>query len=199
MIIENGGGAPQAWAKVDVNNRLHVLSVSEGFNIEAALLGDNYNINSGNINLTTANKSAVFYLKNNEDLKFVIEDVLVILGNSTGGSGDLQVDILQNPTTGTIVDNAVLAQTVVNRNFGKTSTSLDADVYKGVEGDTFTNGTLFADTTRTGAGVIEFDADVIILEKGSSLGIEVTPQSGNTSMSVKIAVVGYLIDTEVTR
>jgi hypothetical protein len=177
MIIENGGGSPQAWAKVDVNNRLHVLSVSEGFNIEAALLGDNYNINSGVMTLTSGNKSAVFYLKNNEDLKFVIEDILVILGGSTGGSGDLQVDILQNPTTGTIVDNAVSAQTIVNRNFGKTSTSLDASVYKGAEGDTFTNGVLFADTTRTGSGVIEFDADVIILEKGSSLGIEVTPQA----------------------
>lgn len=198
MIIENGGGSPQAWAKVDVNNRLHVLSVSEGFNIEAALLGDNYNINSGTITLTSANKTAVFYMKNLEDKPFVIEDILVINGVSTGGSGDLGVDILQNPTTGTIIDNAVDVQTVVNRNFGKTSTSLDADVYRGIEGDTLTNGVLFADTTRTGAGVVEFDADVIVLPKGASLGIEITPQAGNTSMTSKIAVVGYLVDTEVT-
>jgi hypothetical protein len=47
MIIENGGGSPQAWAKVDINNRLHTLSVSEGFNIDAALKGVNFNINSG--------------------------------------------------------------------------------------------------------------------------------------------------------
>jgi hypothetical protein len=199
MIIENGGGAPQAWAKVDTNNRLHVLSVSEGFNIEAALLGDNFNINSGTVNLTSSNKSAVFHFRNNETKPFVIEAVLAIIGSSTGGSGDFEVEIIQNPTTGTIVDNALAAQTVVNRNFGKTSSTLDADVYKGAEGYTATNGELFADTTRTGAGVIEFDADVMVLPKGSSMGICVTPQTGNTSMNVKIAVVGYLIDTEVTK
>lgn len=198
MMVENGGGGHQAYAKVDVNNRLHVLSVSEGFNIEAAILGDNFNINSGTITLTSANKSGVFYFKNLEAKPFVIEDVLVITGASTGGSGDMQVDILQNPTTGTVIDNAVAAQTIANRNFGKTSSTLSADVFKGAEASTFTNGILFADTTRTSASVIEFDADVMILPKGSSLGVEVTPPAGNTSMMVKIAVVGYLIDTEVT-
>ena len=198
MIIENGGGAPQAWAKVDTNNRLHVLSVSEGFNIEAALKGDNFNINSGTLTLTSANKSAVFYFKNNETKKFVIEDVLVITGSSTGGTGDLAINLIQNPTTGTIIDNATAVTTVANRNFGMTSSTLAADVYKGAEGYTFTNGTVFADTTRNATGVVEFDADVMVLPRGSSVGVEVTPQPSNTSMAVKVAIVGYLIDTEVT-
>jgi hypothetical protein len=198
MIIENGGGAPQAWAKVDVNNRLHTLSVSEGFNIDAALKGVNFNINSGSVSLTSANKSAVFYFKNNEIRKFIIEDIIVITGSSTGGTGDLSIDIIQNPTTGTIIDNEVAASTVANRNFGLTSSTLSADVFRGVEGDTFTNGTMFADTTRGSTGVVEFDADVLVLPRGSSIGVEVTPQPSNTSMSVKVAVVGYLVDTEVT-
>jgi hypothetical protein len=75
---------------------------------------------------------------------------------------------------------------------------LSADVFRGVEGDTFTNGTIFADTTRGNTGVVEFDADVLVLPRGSSIGVEVTPQPSNTSMSVKVAVVGYLVDTEVT-
>ncbi len=194
MIISNGGGGPQADARVDTNNRLHVVSLSEGFNIEAALLGDNFNINSGNITLTSDSKSAVFYFKNSSDKNFIIEDILVILGTSTGGSGDLNVEVLQNPSTGTIIDNALSAETVANRHFGLTANTLDAIVYKGIEGDTFTNGTLFADTTRTQPGVIEFDADVVILSKGASVGVNITPQTGNTNKNVKVAIVGYLID-----
>jgi hypothetical protein len=198
MIISNGGGGPLANAKVDTNNRLHVLSVSEGFNIEAALLGDNFNINSGVVNLTSSNKSAIAYFRNNDDKPFVIEDVLVVHGASLGGSGDLTVEILQNPSAGTIVTNAVPANTIANRNFGKTSKTLNADVYVGVEGDTLTSGSIFADTSRTAPGVIEFDADVVVLEKGSSIGVCFTPQAGNSLTQVRVAIVGYLIDTGIT-
>ena len=195
MIINNGGGGPQADAKVDVNNRLHTLALSEGFNIEAALLGNNFNINSGDITLTSDSKSAVFYFKNLEAKIFIIEDILVILGTSTGGSGDLSVEVLQNPTTGTIIDTATPVSTVANRHFGLTAQTLDADLYKGAEGATLTSGPLFSDTTRTGPGVIEFDADVIVLSKGASIGVCVTPQTGNTNKNVKVAIVGSLVDT----
>jgi hypothetical protein len=190
-ILDGTGSGNEA--AVDKNNRLQVLAISEGYSIEAAIQGENYNLNTGSISLTSSNKSAVFYLKNNEDKAFIIEDIIVILGASTGGTGDLVVDVVRNPSTGTIISNAVDVDIVANRNFGS-NRPLTADSYKGVEGDTITDGSDFADTTRSSAGtVIHFDSDVIILPKGSSIGINITPQASNTSMNVKIAIVGYLV------
>ena len=180
-------------AQVDSKGRLRTYSVSEGFSIDAAANGENYNINTGAITLTSANESAVLYMKNNEDKDFVIEDIIVILGASTGGTGDLSINLVRNPTLGTIIDNATAVDVIGNRNFGS-SRLLVANVYKGAEGYTLTNGDDFADTTRSAAStIVHFDADVIILPKGTSIGVNIDPQASNTSMVIKVAVVGYLI------
>ena len=52
-------------AKVDSDYRLTVSSVSRDLSSESARIGENYNINTGAITLTTANESAVAYIKNN--------------------------------------------------------------------------------------------------------------------------------------
>ena len=190
QILDGKGTGKRA--EVDLNNRLQVFSISEGLSLDAAKNGENYNINTGSITLTSANQSAVLYMKNNEDKTFVITDVIVILGASTGGSGDLTVEVIRNPTTGTIISGASDVAVVGNRNFGS-SREFVADIYKGAEGNTITNGTDFSDTTRSAAStVIHFDADVIAMPKGTSIGVNITPQASNTSMAVKIAVVGYL-------
>ena len=191
-IIEDGKGQGRN-AEVDKNNRLQVKSVSEGFNVEAAILGDNYNINTGAITLTSADNSAVFYLKNTNEELFIITEVIVILGTSTGGSGDTVVKIIKNPTTGTIISTATDADNVENRNFGS-SKLFGGHVFKGVEGDDFTNGSEFANTTRSTNAVINFDADVMVLPKDSTVGVEVEPATGNTSQVVKVAVVGFLFE-----
>ena len=190
QIIDGKGTGKRA--EVDSNNRLKTFSVSEGLSLDAAKKGENYNINTGSITLTSANESSVLYIKNNEDKNFVIEDVIIILGASTGGTGDLSINLVRNPTTGTIIDNATDADVVANRNFGS-SRELVANVYKGAEGYTLTNGSDFADTTRSSAStVVHFDAYVIVLPKGTSLGVNIDPQASNTSMAVKVAIVGYL-------
>lgn len=190
QILDGTGSGKRA--KVDENNRLQVFCVSETLNLEAARSGESYNINTGAITLTSANKSAVLYIKNNEDKQFIINEIIVILGASTGGTGDLTVELIRNPTLGTIVSGAVDADIISNRDFGS-SKVLVADVFKGAEGNTITDGTNFGDTTRSSAStVVTFDADVVVLPKGTSIGVNVTPQSSNTSMSVKVAVVGYL-------
>lgn len=191
QIIDGKGTGSRA--RVDSDNRLHTFSIAEDLSIEAAKLGKNYNINTGSILLASANQSAVLYIKNNEDSDFVIEDVIVILGTSTGGSGDLTIELIRNPTTGTIISGASDVSIIGNRNFGS-SKSLVADVFKGAEGNTLTNGDDFAVTTRsTSSTVVHFDSDVIILPKGTSIGVNVTPQPSNTAMSVKVAIVGYLL------
>lgn len=193
FIIKDGTGTG-ASAKVDKHNRLLVKSISEGFNVDSAIVGDNYNINTGAITLTSGNESAVAYFKNNEDNIFIVREILIILGSSTGGSGNLEVELLRNPTAGTIVSGASDMDTVVNRNFGN-SQIIVADTYKGAEGNTFTDGETFANTIRTSTSLpISFDADVVVLKKGNSLGVNVTPQAGNTSMDVRVAIVGFLFD-----
>jgi hypothetical protein len=61
-------------------------------------------------------------------------------------------------------------------------------VYKGVEGDTITGGTLFAASGRDvfDAPVV-FDAAPIKLSKGNSIAISYTPPTSNTSQTVIVA------------
>ena len=189
--IIDGKGTGYRVAVCD-KNRLQTFTVSEDLSIDAAKSGENYNINTGSITLTSSTESAVLYIKNNEDKNFIIEDVIVILGASTGGTGDLSIELVRNPKLGTIVSGATNVDVVGNRNFGS-SRELVADVYKGAEGNTITDGTSFADTTRSSAGtVVHFDGDVMVLPKGTSLGVNITPQTSNTSMNVKVAIIGYL-------
>ena len=194
MDVTIKNGANGNIAEVDKKGRVQTFSISEGLNIESANIGENYNINTGAITLTTANESAVLYMKNNEEKSFIIEEVIIILGASTGGTGDLQIELIRNPTTGTIVSNAVNVDIVANRNFGS-NRELLKDTYKGAEGYTLTSGEDFSSTTRSsGSTVVSFDGDVIVLPKGSSIGVNVTPQASNTSMVVKVAIIGYLFD-----
>ena len=191
LIIESADNGNKA--KVDDKGRLKTFSISEGYSIEAAELGESFNINTGSVSLTSATESSIAYFKNNEDKDFIIESIIIIFGSSTGGSGDHAVEIIKNPTAGTIISNAVAGDTVSNRNFGSAK-SLIADFYKGVEGDTGNSGEVFASTTRSSASSapIELDADVIVIPKNSSLSVNFTPATGNTSMNVKVAIVGFL-------
>jgi len=188
-----GDGTGKSFeAKVDGENRLHTLAISEGFNVDSAVNGKNYNFNTGDITLTSASKSAIAYIKNLENDDLIIRDILIISDTSTGGSGDFSVEIIRNPTTGTIISGATDFSVKANRNFGSVRDFV-GDVFKGAEANTLTNGENFSETSRsTTTTPISFDADVIILPKGASLGVNYTPQTGNTSQVVKVAIVGFL-------
>ena len=179
--------------KVDSDNRAYVDSVSKDTSINAALNGESYNINSGSITLTTGNESGIIYVKNSEEKYLVIKEIIVILGSSTGGSGEGEVKIVKNPNKGTLVTNATVAEIVENRNFSS-SRELEASIYKGIEGATVTNGDTFATTTRSSfPTVITFDASAIILAKGNSIAVNFTPPTSNTSQTIKIAITAYLV------
>jgi hypothetical protein len=194
MKIESGTGNGKL-VKVDDQNRMYVDSITFNRSEEEVERGNGYNINTGVITLTTANKSAVLYLKNNEDSPLVITSLFYMWGTSTGGSGDVLVTVLRNPTTGTIVSGASAAEMAgVNRNFGSNKT-LDADVYKGAEGNTFTNGDKVIESIldQTARRTVLSVGDIVI-PKGSSLGIDMTPATGNTSVDVEFAI-SCFIDT----
>jgi hypothetical protein len=199
MLIENGGGGQQSWAKVDTNNRLHTETVSREVLTEAVFKGEAFNFNTGAITLTTGNESALGYLAYNGDVPFVVTEILFIIGAATGTlSTEGIAKIYRNPTGGTIVSGAVPVETAANRDFSS-SITVTGDMFKGAEGNTLTGGTVFADTSRGSSfsGVISFDAAPILLRKGNTLGVSWEPPTGNTSQVVKIAATGYISGSDV--
>lgn len=151
----------------------------------AAEDGRSYNINTGSITLTSANKSACLYVKNNSTKDIIIPLAGFLIGNSTGGTGDLLLEIVRNPTTGTIVSGAGAVAVEANKNFGSNKT-LTVDAFKGAEGNTITDGTTAYYSLLNSAGrQYVINTGWVVLPKGSSIGINVTPQASNTSMNIQ--------------
>ena len=180
-------------AEVDSENRLRVFSISEQEVYNASSLGNSYNFNTGVINLTSASKSAVLYIKNNGDPDLVLTQLSYSMGNSTGGAGDVLVTVLRNPTTGTIISNAVDMEVGgVNRNFGS-SKIITTDSYKGTEGYTFTNGVKIIDTIIDQAPIrVAIELGGISMPKGSSIGIDITPATSNSNVNIVLDASIYI-------
>ena len=183
-IVDGTGSGNRA--KVGANNRLYTSAVSSTTVESLALSGDTFNFNTGDITLTSGNESGVAYLKNNEDESLLITSVGFLLGNSTGGTGDLVCKIYSDVSTGTLVSGATATDILVNKNFGSSKTLL-ADAYKGTEGSTITDGTL-AYTSRLAGSARPYviATGALVLPKGEAIAVSITPQTSNTSMIVNV-------------
>lgn len=185
MRVEDGTGKGFS-AKVNEFGQLATKSVISTLENFGATKGYTFNVNTGNINLTTANASALLYLKNNGEDDLYVSTIGYLLGNSTGGTGDIFAEVLRNPTTGTIVDGATNADVIANKNFGS-SRPLNADVFKGAEGNTFTDGDIAYTSLLNSAGKqYAIATGSVVLPRGSSIGVRLTPQTSNTNMDVEV-------------
>lgn len=185
MYINDGKGTG-SQAEVDVNNRLQTLSVSLAAAQRSAIDGDTYNVNTGTINLTTANESGLIYLKNTGSTDLHITSIGYLLGNSTGGTGDTLMTVKRNPTTGTLISGATNVDVNINKNFGSTQT-LSVNAYKGAEGNTVTDGdeayySLLPGVSRS----YVITTGTLVLPQGSSISVSMTPPAGNTSVDVQV-------------
>jgi hypothetical protein len=176
-IIKDGTG-DCFKAKVNSQNRLHTNSVILEDNDMSALKGKAYITNTSQLTLTSANASAVLYLKNTGNEDIITNRFSISLSDSTNGSGRMLFEIIRNPTA--ISTSTVL--TPVNRNFGSNNI-VTVDAIEGDEAATFTGGTvlsrtLFAVNTSVLA-TISF-----VIPKGTSIGFRITPPTGNTSLDV---------------
>lgn len=180
-ILDGTGGG--YLAKVDQHNRLATDSLTVDEALNATFEGMSYNVNSGDITLTSANESGVVYVSNtNSSVDIVVDTLILIMGASTGGSGDLKVDVKRNPTAGTLISSGTAFDSV-NRDFGSANT-LGATILKGAEGSTVTDGddafkTIITAQNRTVAPVN------YVLRPGNSIAITITPPTGNTSMTIQ--------------
>lgn len=174
-------------ARVSDTQRVAVEAITQEEQDEAAVKGWKFNVNTGDITLTNATKTSVLYIKNNGDYDIVINNLIYNLGNTTGGSGDVLIEALRNPTAGGIITNAnnvAIGPTVAaNENFASTNL-LEGLFYKGATGETALSGqdglTLSTRSADNAIRIMLSQLD-LVLPKGTALGIDYTPPSGNTS------------------
>ena len=188
LRVKDGSGG--AWtAKVDSDNRLHTRSVGLTLDAQRSREGFGYNLNTGTITLTDGAESSVMYLKYNGTKRFHITRLVYSFGTLSGTVSDsIRMFIKQNPTTGTLISDETDVDMNGNRDFSSANT-LPADVYKGAQGKTLTDGTdvlLF----NAAGGTRSITPVDIILSPGNSIGMtaQLNATGGGTMYA---AIVGY--------
>ncbi len=166
-------------AGVNANNRLLTRTINENLFLYGAEEGDAFFIGAPIINLTTANESAILFIKNNEDEPLILGQFFITAEATTGGAPNMiRVNWYKNPTS----ISSGTATFPLNQNFGS-SKVLDADIEYGAEGSAVTGGSLAATLTFPIGVSNTIDAN-LVLEKGSSVAITYVPPAGNTSANV---------------
>lgn len=189
--IESGTGNGQELG-IDKNKRALTKSHSLNSKEYSSDAGWRFNSGSGLITLTSAAESAVYYFKNNEDYDFVITNVFASAGASTSGTTTFAIlKVYFSPTGGTLISNAVAAPSPNNFKIGSAN-ELTATVYKGVTGDTATGGTSSILRFFQIQGETNIPADGIIVPKGQSIAISLTPPASNASLPIVVGISGYV-------
>ena len=109
-------------------------------------------------------------------------------------SGDWYHRIVRNPTSGTIIDNA-LAAGVSNSNHGSANilNGNASNIFKGIEGDTVTNGTGVPLPVHATSNRIVFPVGRRI-PKGSSFAVVVTSPTINSGSVIAVSVAHVFLD-----
>jgi len=186
MLVEDGKGTGLK-AKVDTSYRLHVQSVAETEGLHAVVLGDAFNINTGNVTFSAA--GTLLYIQNNEDRDLVIEAIAVGAGQAT--VSDIgEMTIVRNPTGGDLITDATAVDMNQNRDFGSSKT-LSAFAYKGKSAGTLTGGedTLLVYIGANNRSLISLNLQI---PKGTSIGITLDPKLSSGTMKAYCAAVCYL-------
>jgi len=184
-VIKSGSGGNVA--AVDDSNRLMTRAVIETSFIEAVLMGEGFALVTGDITLTTATESALFFFQNDNDSDLVFFSSAFSFGPSTGGSGTLQnISYTQSTamTSGTGTDVII-----GNLNLGNSQTTPNTSEL-GQEGASLDGP---ANAARRFAFDETFQSTFfIVIPKGSTLGISIIPPTGNTSMVVNATFDFYI-------
>jgi hypothetical protein len=187
--ITDGRGRGYA-AGVNSAGRLLTSSRSIPAGAFASLEGRYFAVNTDDITLTSDSESAVLFVNYRGESQLIIPQLNLTVGTSTGGDGSApSFRTIENPTD---ISSSVFAN-IRNRNFSSVASSLVGDFRAGVEGDTFTGGEEFGIIRPSNIGLnsIDLNAAPIVLETGNTLGIAITPPTGNTSATYRVFVFAY--------
>lgn len=193
MRLQDGTGKGYT-AKVDPRNRISAMSTSQAVSTQRSLDGAGYNLNTGKIGLTSGAESAVFYMKYNGTTKFHVTRIVIGLGVLGGTISDsVEMFVKVNPTLGTIITDETDIDMNANRDLSSANT-LAADVYKGAELKTITNGDdaflFFAEGNQRSITAVD-----LIMSPGNSMGITVQLNATGGG-NIYIAVVGHETEAE---
>lgn len=173
--IKDGTGSSRK-ARVDNGNRLLTSSTIRSEREAEALLGEAYILGSGFVTLSAATPSAILYFKNDGDEDLVITKFLIGVRNNvtTISENHVRGIIQQNPTgmTGGTGSPVVLK----NANFSSSNT-IEFTSEIGQEGAGLTGGSTYLETVAA-TEVLTSENDSIILSKGASIGVTITPPTG---------------------
>lgn len=191
-FITDGTGTG-VMACVSADNRLKTDAITTSKEVSALENQWAFNIETPLITLTSAGKSGVLYLKNNEQSKNIhISGFFNLLGNSTGGSGDLYLYYEFNTVGGTFVAATSNTVTPVNKYVGSTK-SMSATVLFGAEGLTVDTGLKAITSLSTSIGRNPLFVEILLPPAGS-IAVSVKPQASNTSMDLIAAIDCHLKD-----
>lgn len=184
MIITDGTGS-SVGVEVDDTNKLMARAIARTEVTEASSNGDSYIVTSGFVTLTNTSKSAILYYKNEEDRDVIITRFIGNARSSTGASvSHVLADIVSNPSG--MVGGTTVTAPANNLNLGSSRTLLrSAEV--GLQGATLTGGAPFSGFVLPLQN-FSVESSSIIMPKGSSIGVTVTPPAGNTSFSFAIGL-----------
>lgn len=186
--IQDGTGKGNV-AGVDKTNRLLSRTINETIFENSAEEGEAYFIGTPLISLTNSALSTIFFILNNEDADLIFDNFFLIAEATTGGSPNIfRTTWYKNPTS----ISSATSTTPLNQNFGSSKT-LSGTFQYGAQGSTATGGSVVAQLSFP-IGVFNDIPAKLVLPKGSSFAIGITPPTGNTSMAVQFGgrVIRYI-------
>jgi len=191
--IRDGTGTSN-HVRVDTRNRLSIEGVTRSPNLDSTLLGEAFNINTGNVTISA--ETSLLYIKNTDnDQDLVIESIALGVGSAASQSNSGELYAVSDPTAGTVISSAVDVDMNANRNLGSAN-ALSGQFYKGASGETLTGGTdialFYHGTGRLFAG-FEF-----VVPPNKAFGLRYDPSLSSGSAKVYAAVICHLRDTAET-
>jgi hypothetical protein len=184
FVIQDGTGKGFN-AGIDSTNRILTRTVNETIFESSAEEGEAYFIGTPLITLTNAAASGIFLITNTEDYDIIFHNFFFV-AESTNATVQMFRASWYKDATALSSPTAIVP---LNQNFGSSKT-LSVTAVSGVQGSTFTGGSLVAQLSFPIGQFNEFEAE-LVLPKGSTLGIAITPPTGNTSMPVQFGARSY--------
>lgn len=188
-IIEDGTGQG-ASAGVTEDNQLETTSITTLNLTNIGLEGGGWNISTGTITLTSANKSALAYIENTGNDGLILRELIITCdqSNESGGTNNQKQTYLFEIETPIATEN--LPNTIVPRSVRQSKEkSLSVVIKGGVEGSAVTSGITLSGRFIQG-GTTEMVADgeaLFFLEPTDTLALTITPPAGNTSMKFSLS------------
>jgi len=134
-------------------------------------------VGTGCLTLTNYSAFDLLYIKNTGTATLHIDLYIILTKTSIGGAGGrVDIEILRNPTSGTVISDASEI-TPVNVNFGSNRVPI-ATFYKGGQGKTLSGYTQSFDTKTTDDNRLVLPV-LTSIPQGASAGIRVTPPAGD--------------------